>query len=279
LYPEAAFYAVGFWYEDFTTTTDDMVVELLERARAERGPTERSSRRSERIRVAIERDVRISLEPASDGPLFLEGHLSVPEGARGLVLFAHGSGSGHDSPHNRFVAGELQRERLAILLFDLLTPEEEERVDARTAHLRFDIHLLASRLVLATDWARAQRELGTLPIGYFGASTGAAAALVAAAATPDRIHAIVSRGGRPDLAEAFLSEVRAPTLLLVGGEDADVLQLNREALYLLGCEKLLEIVPGATHLFEEPGTLELVARSAGRWFDKHLGARALRATG
>lgn len=277
LHPADRFFAVGLWYEDFTTTTDDDVVDLLDRARAEHARTESPRTKSERVQAPREREVRIPLDAPSESARFLEGHLSIPHGARGLVLFAHGSGSSRHSPRNQFVATELQREGLATLLLDLLTLEEEA-VDARTAHLRFDIALLASRLIAATDWVRARAELAALPLGYFGASTGAAAALVAAAARPDAIHAIVSRGGRPDLAGASLGAVKAPTLLLVGGEDPAVVQLNREALYSLACEKLIEIVPGATHLFEEPGTLEQVARSAGQWFGRHLGARSLQAT-
>lgn len=272
-YPEEVFFAVGLWYDDFTATTDDDVVALLERARAELERHEpQQRRRSERVRVRIDRDVEIPI-----GEETLQGRLTIPPGARGLVLFAHGSGSSRHSPRNKYVASELQQEGLATLLLDLLT-EEEERVDARTAHLRFDIELLGSRLVAATDWARTQNETSRLSIGYFGASTGAAAALVAAAERPEVVHAVVSRGGRPDLAEPVLDRVKAPTLLLVGGADPEVLQLNRESLYFLSCEKLLEVVPGATHLFEEPGTLEHVALAAARWFVRHLGARELEAT-
>jgi putative phosphoribosyl transferase len=272
LHPEEEFFAVGLWYDDFTPTTDDDVVELLARARADLGRAEPVRTKSERVRRAEERDVRIPI-----GDQWLEGHLSAPHAASGLVLFAHGSGSSRHSPRNQYVAGELQRAGLATLLLDLLT-EAEEAVDARTAHLRFDIELLASRLVVATEWARGESELEGLAIGYFGASTGAAAALVAAAVRPDWVRAIVSRGGRPDLAEASLGEVRAPTLLLVGGADLEVLQLNREALEMLECEKRLEVIAGATHLFEEPGTLEQVARSSARWFSRHLGARSMEAT-
>jgi putative phosphoribosyl transferase len=271
-YPEDMFLAVGLWYEDFTTTTDRDVVELLERARAGGERHDQPRSRSERVRLPVDRDVRIPL-----GEEWLEGHLTIPEGARGLVLFAHGSGSGRHSPRNRFVAAELQRDGLATLLLDLLT-EEEERIDARTTHLRFDIPLLASRLVAATDWTRKQPETEPLVIGYFGASTGAAAALVAAATRPDVVRAVVSRGGRPDLAAGSLSDVRAPTLLIVGGADPEVLQLNRESLYFLGCAKLLTVVSGATHLFEEPDTLEQVARAAAQWFTRHLTVRALEAT-
>jgi pimeloyl-ACP methyl ester carboxylesterase len=188
-----------------------------------------------------------------------------------VVLFAHGSGSSRHSPRNRFVAGVLHQDTLATLLLDLLTTEEEE-VDAHTAHLRFDIGLLAERLVGATDWLRGQRDVGELPVGYFGASTGAGAALVAAAARPQVIEAIVSRGGRPDLAGKALPYVQAPTLLIVGGADVPVIGMNQEALGQLGApEKKLVIVPRATHLFEEPGALEEVARLAADWFTRYLG--------
>ncbi|HSK99604.1 MAG TPA: dienelactone hydrolase family protein [Rubrobacteraceae bacterium] len=213
-----------------------------------------------------ERAVRV---PA--GPIYLEGNLVVPEGARGVVLFAHGSGSGRMSPRNRYVARVLQRAGLATLLIDLLTPEEEE-VDLRTRHLRFDIGLLANRLTGATDWLSRNPETRHLHIGYFGASTGAAAALVAAAERPYsyKVGAVVSRGGRPDLAGEALSAVEAPTLLIVGGNDLPVLGMNREAMERLRVEKRLEIVPGATHLFEETGALEEVARLAAGWFSHHL---------
>jgi dienelactone hydrolase len=203
------------------------------------------------------------------GSLRLDGDLHVPTGARGIVLFAHGSGSSRFSPRNRQVAAALQEAGLATLLMDLLT-REEERVDEVTRHLRFDIDLLAERLVTATDWVRANAGTRGLRIGYFGASTGAAAALIAAAERPDAVAAVVSRGGRPDLARARLAGVRAPTLLIVGGLDAPVIDMNREALALLRVEKRLEIVPGATHLFEEPGTLEQVARLARDWFATHV---------
>ena len=206
------------------------------------------------------------------GPVRLEGNLVVPDGARGIVLFAHGSGSGRHSPRNRYVAGVLQDAGLATLLIDLLTAEEEA-IDERTRHLRFDIGLLAGRLIGATDWLAQRPETRELAIGYFGASTGAAAALVAAAERPRVVRAVVSRGGRPDLAGAALARVRAPTLLIVGGDDTQVIELNRQALAQLGAaEKELVIVPGATHLFEEPGTLEEVARLAAAWFARHLAA-------
>jgi len=211
------------------------------------------------------------------GRVTLEGNLSLPEGARGIVLFAHGSGSSRHSSRNRYVARLLNEAKLATLLVDLLTAEEEA-VDLRTAHLRFDIGLLAERLVGATDWLTRHPDTRHLRIGYFGASTGAAAALVAAAQRSDAVGAIVSRGGRPDLAGPALPLVRAPTLLIVGGNDVQVIELNRLAFEQLRCEKQLVIVPGATHLFEEPGALDEVARLARDWFERHL-ARAEPDTG
>lgn len=205
------------------------------------------------------------------GPVALEGNLVVPPGARGVVLFAHGSGSSRHSPRNRYVARMLNEAALGTLLVDLLTPEEEQ-VDLRTAHLRFDIGLLAERLAAATDWLAEQPESADLRVGFFGASTGGGAALVAAAERPVRVAAVVSRGGRPDLAGPALSRVGAPTLLIVGGMDHPVIEMNQEALAQLGCEKRLEIVPGATHLFEEPGALEEVARLAREWFVRFLPA-------
>lgn len=199
----------------------------------------------------------------------LSGDLAHPPGARGLVLFAHGSGSSRLSPRNRYVAGVLQQAGLATLLFDLLTADEERR-DAVTAELRFDIPLLGRRLGAATDWVRARPETADLPVGYFGASTGAAAALIAAAERPGAVRAVVSRGGRPDLAGAALPRVAAPTLLIVGGADTPVIALNRRAMAALRAEVHLEIVPGAGHLFEEPGALEQVARLARDWFQRHL---------
>jgi dienelactone hydrolase len=186
-----------------------------------------------------------------------------------VVLFAHGSGSGRHSSRNRYVARLLNQAGLATLLIDLLTADEEA-VDLQTAHLRFDIGLLAQRLVGATDWLTQQPDTRHLRIGYFGASTGAAAALVAAAERPDVVGAVVSRGGRPDLAGPALPLVRAPTLLIVGGNDVPVIGLNRAAFEQLRCEKQLVIVPGATHLFEEPGALDEVARLAREWFERHL---------
>ncbi len=213
-----------------------------------------------------ERPVRISA-----GSVTLDGDLTLPKDPSGVVLFAHGSGSSRFSRRNRYVAGVLQNAGLATLLMDLLTPDEE-RIDATTAHLRFDIGLLAERLVRATDWLGQLNETGQLPVGYFGASTGGGAALVAAAERPALVEAVVSRGGRPDLAASALERVRAPTLLIVGGNDGPVIEMNRAALALLPGEARLEIVPGATHLFEEPGALEAVAQSASDWFQRHLGA-------
>jgi dienelactone hydrolase len=204
---------------------------------------------------------------ASDATL--QGDLVLPEGARGIVLFAHGSGSSRHSPRNRQVAARLNQAGLGTLLVDLLTPAEE-RLDLVTAHHRFDISLLARRLVGAIDWLRGG-QAESLPIGLFGASTGAAAALVAAAARPEDVAAVVSRGGRPDLAGPALSQVRAPTLLIVGGADPVVLELNKVAFELLQTEKQLLVIPGATHLFEESGALEEVARLAADWFTRHLG--------
>jgi len=200
----------------------------------------------------------------------LEGNLTIPEGAKGIVVFAHGSGSSRFSSRNRYVAQELQKEGLGTLLFDLLTAEEE-RIDMITTHLRFDIDLLADRLVSVTNWLLSNPDTKELVIGYFGASTGAAAALIAAKEHSNVIKAVVSRGGRPDLAEKVLPDVKAPTLLIVGGEDYQVIEMNQWALDQLKIEqKELKIVPRATHLFEEPGTLEEVANLAGEWFRRYL---------
>jgi putative phosphoribosyl transferase len=212
-----------------------------------------------------ERPVSIALAKAT-----LEGDLAIPGRPTGIVLFAHGSGSSRHSPRNRFVAETLRQHGIATLLMDLLTSKEEE-VDQRTGQLRFNIRLLAKRLAGATAWVLRQPELNGMSIGYFGASTGAAAALVAAAQMPDKVAAVVSRGGRPDLAGDALGSVVAPTLLLVGGEDDAVIPLNEDALQQLGCsDKNMLIIPGATHLFEEPGTLEEAARLAADWFCSHF---------
>ena len=212
------------------------------------------------------RSLKIRVDSAT-----LEGDLNVPPGAEGIVLFAHGSGSSRHSRRNRFVARTLSQGGLGALLVDLLT-EAEEEIDVRTRRLRFDIDLLARRLVGITDWTETYRETKGLDIGLFGSSTGAAAALMTAQERPALIRAVVSRGGRPDLATAYLPEVKAPTLLIVGGNDFQVLQLSRQALTQLRIEKKLEIVPGATHLFEEPGCLEKVAILARDWFLRHLGS-------
>ncbi|AKU90255.1 dienelactone hydrolase family protein [Vulgatibacter incomptus] len=199
----------------------------------------------------------------------LAGNLAVPGGATGIVVFAHGSGSSRFSPRNNFVAEVIQQAGVATLLMDLLTSEEEE-VDQMTAELRFNIQLLAERVVGAVDSLQQEPETGHFRIGLFGSSTGAAAALVAAAARPYGVHAVVSRGGRPDLAGDSLGLVQAPTLLLVGGNDDVVIELNRDAYGRMDCEKELRIIPGATHLFAEPGTLEQVAKEAAGWFADHL---------
>ncbi len=214
--------------------------------------------------VVVEHPVQVSA-----GSVILEGALFISEGAQGIVLFAHGSGSSRRSPRNRYVAQILHEGGLATLLFDLLTLQEEA-VDIKSGRWRFDIRLLGERLVQATDWVEQNPATGGLAIGYFGASTGAAAALVAAVERPDEVQAIVSRGGRPDLAGEALNLVKAPTLLIVGGEDYQVITLNRQALAKLDGEKELVIVPGATHLFEEPGALEQVAKLASTWFQKYL---------
>ena len=216
--------------------------------------------------------VREQLVDVTAGSAVLGGTLRVPERSLGIVLFAHGSGSGRRSPRNRRVAELLNEARLATLLFDLLT-SEEEAVDALTGDLRFNIDLLAQRLIGATDWLTQRADIAHLPIGYFGASTGAAAALVAATERSNLVRAVVSRGGRPDLAGPVLPFVRAPTLLIVGGNDTQVIELNRAAFAELNCEKRLVIVPGASHLFEEPGALDEVARLASDWYQSHLPRR------
>jgi dienelactone hydrolase len=209
-------------------------------------------------------EIQIPVDRAS-----IDGDLVLPPGARGLVLFAHGSGSSRKSSRNRYVAERLHHASLATLLMDLLTPSEE-RIDLVDARLRFDIPFLAERLRATAAWVAKQKDLASLPVGYFGASTGAAAALVAAAEPRSRVRAIVSRGGRPDLASSALPLVQSPTLLIVGGDDRQVLQLNRQAFDALRCEKRLAVVPGATHLFEEPGALKEVAHLAAGWFCGHL---------
>jgi len=214
--------------------------------------------------VAEARDVHIR-----SGAVQLLGDLIIPVSAQGVVLFAHGSGSSRHSPRNQFVARTIREAGAGTLLFDLLT-KEEEAVDIQTAHLRFDIGLLATRLIDATYWIKG--EFDYLSVGYFGSSTGGGAALVAAAELGDSVGAVVSRGGRPDLAGDALPKVKSPTLLIVGGFDYPVIEMNKSALARMRCEKELKIVPGATHLFEEPGTLQEVARLAGDWFQRHLHA-------
>lgn len=203
------------------------------------------------------------------GAVELEGELIIPAGATGIVIFAHGSGSSRLSPRNKFVAQKIRDRGVGTLLFDLLTPDEEA-VDQYTRHLRFDIEMLAGRLEAAARWLLSTEEGRGMSIGFFGSSTGGAAALVAAARMGNRTGAVVSRGGRPDLAADALSRVTAPTLLIVGEFDDVVIKLNRQAFDRLNCEKLMEIIPGATHLFEEPGTLEKVAEIASAWFSGHL---------
>ncbi len=199
----------------------------------------------------------------------INGNLTLPGKTIGIVLFAHGSGSGRFSPRNNFVAEALNKKKIATLLMDLLT-SEEELIDEQTAELRFDIPFLAERVMGTIDWLKKNKEVKGFPQGIFGASTGAAAALIAAAKHPQGIKAVVSRGGRPDLALEYLPKVKAPTLLIVGGDDQPVIGMNVEALAKLRCKKKLEIIPGATHLFEEPGKLEKVAELAGEWFEEHF---------
>ena len=212
--------------------------------------------------VAQAKDVEIH-----SGAVQLNGDLSIPVSAQSVVLFAHGSGSSRHSPRNQFVARTIREAGVGTLLFDLLT-KDEEAVDVHTAHLRFDIGLLAERLIDATYWVKG--EFDYLSVGYFGSSTGGGAALVAAAELGDSVGAVVSRGGRPDLAGDALPNVKAPTLLIVGGLDYPVIEMNESALARMRCEKELKIVPGATHLFQEPGTLQEVARLAADWFQRHL---------
>ncbi|MHB1503051.1 MAG: phosphoribosyltransferase family protein [Acidimicrobiales bacterium] len=261
------FYAVGQWYDNFDQVSDEEVSALLRRYGSEANPTAMTNHESgpgqqpyASPEQPIEREVAIPAAAAT-----LEGHLSLPMGPRGVVLFAHGSGSSRKSPRNQAVAQSFGRASFGTLLFDLLTPTE-----AQNRHNVFDITLLASRLLAATAWLSHQPEAGDLPFGYFGASTGAAAALRAASEPGNMVGAVVSRGGRPDLAGEHLASVRCPTLLIVGGADLEVLELNRSAAASLTCEHRVVIVPGATHLFEEPGALEAVARLATSWFSQHL---------
>ncbi|HET7062162.1 MAG TPA: dienelactone hydrolase family protein [Nitrosospira sp.] len=217
-----------------------------------------------RPQIAETKEVRI---PTSG--IWLNADLAIPPEPKGIIAFAHGSGSGRHSSRNRYVATTLNQYRFATLLADLLT-EEEEIVDMRTRHLRFDIPMLADRLITIAAWLQEEHQTKQLKIGWFGASTGAGAALIAAARRPENIFAVVSRGGRPDLAGDYLRDVTAPVLLIVGGNDPQVLELNEIALTRLNAQSRLEIVPHATHLFEEPGTLEIVARLAGEWFQQNI---------
>jgi putative phosphoribosyl transferase len=253
-------FAVGLWYEDFGQTSDAEVIDLLQRAREARAPATVSGAAADP--PPVRRSVTIGLAEPGHA---VDADLVVPDGATGLVIFAHGSGSSRHSSRNRHVAAALNRRGLATLLLDLLEPREE--LDRRNV---FDIPLLAERLVAATRWSRTQSELRSLAIGYFGASTGAGAALWAAAEADGDVRTVISRGGRPDLAGPRLSSVSVPVLLIVGGHDPVVLELNREAQRLLAGPCELAVVPGATHLFEEPGTLDQVAELAGAWFARHL---------
>jgi len=247
-------YAVGAWYQDFTQTTDEEVIEVLQ-----------DSHKNDLPPVG-ERHLQIDI-----GEAVLNGDLQIPEGATSLVIFAHGSGSSRKSPRNQFVAAELNQSGIATLLADLLT-YREEREDQYSAALRFDIGLLADRLHAITQWAAQDPDTKGLRFGYFGASTGAAAALIAATKNPNLIKAIVSRGGRPDLAGNKLKEVQAPTLFIVGSHDNPVIAMNEDAFHQLATrQKEMVLVEGATHLFEEPGALEQVADLAENWFTKHLG--------
>jgi predicted phosphoribosyltransferase/dienelactone hydrolase len=262
------FFGISRWYKDFTQVSDDEVRRLLAQAwqkppaQAEAVPD--TAGRRQDAGTITRTEVTVHTEAVS-----LAGDVALPDGTTALVVFAHGSGSSRHSPRNRAVAKALNQAGLGTLLFDLLTPEEE-RVDLRTRALRFDIALLTTRLVGAIDWVRSQSDLQALRIGLFGASTGAAAAIMAAVQRPESVHAVVSRGGRPDLADAALSQIRVPLLLIVGGEDTPVLALHRATTRLLQVEHQLAIIPGATHLFEEPGALDEVARLACDWFVQHL---------
>jgi len=248
------FFGVGQWYEDFGQTSDDEVAALLRQASAEGAPAT----------VPTAPGVSLDVEIPLDG-VRLEGFLDVPAAATGVVLFAHGSGSSRHSPRNQVTADSLRSRGFGTLLFDLITPQE-----GTDRHNVFDIQLLADRLLVATQWLRARDDIGRLPLGYFGASTGGGAALRAAAAPGNDVAAVVSRGGRPDLAGESLPSVRCPTLLIVGGADVEVIELNRRAAAQLRCPWHLAIVPGATHLFEEPGALAAVDRMAAQWFERNL---------
>jgi putative phosphoribosyl transferase len=256
------FFAVGQFYADFSPTSDEQVVECLVEAARALEPSGGSTVAGSSV---SQPDHDEEVEVVASGGVRLGGRVTVPDAARGVVVFAHGSGSSRHSPRNRFVASVLHRSGLGTLLFDLLTTSEEhERSNV------FDVDLLARRLIDVTRWLRTRPDVAALPVGYFGASTGAAAALWAAAEPGNHVAAVVSRGGRPDLAMPRLPVVRAPTLLIVGGDDHVVLQLNREAAASLRCEHEVAVVPGATHLFEQPGTLDAAAGLARDWFLAHL---------
>ncbi len=271
------FYAIGQFYEDFSQVADEEVTRLLHLAAqpvlqsvGQDDPPDAEGR-TRMIPGRMSEHDGIKCEVSIDlQGLTLDGTLFLPKQANGLVLFAHGSGSSRHSPRNRYVAQVLNSQRIGTLLFDLLT-RQEEAVDQYTGELRFNIPFLARRLIGATNWIVRSPDTRALKVGYFGASTGAGAALMAASELPDLVSAVVSRGGRPDLAEEALRSVHAPTLLIVGGDDEPVIGMNREALAKLYCpDKKLVIIPGATHLFEEPGTLEEVARLAAEWFNQHF---------
>lgn len=259
----AWFHAIGEWYMDFHQLEDEDVIEILERARRERA-TPAPAHPAPPVTTSRPMQLRV-------GDVALEADVTIPPDARGLVLFAHGSGSGRHSPRNRAVANALVGAGFGTVLFDLLTPAEEV-LDTMTGRLRFDIGLLSRRLIGVIDFVSRDPDLSSLPIALFGASTGAAGALIAAAERPEQVRVVVSRGGRPDLGGDALLRVRAPVLLIVGGRDAPVLDLNRGALRALRGPSALAIVPGATHLFEEPGALEEVARLAIAWLGQHLAA-------
>jgi putative phosphoribosyl transferase len=254
------FEAVGQFYEQFDQVSDDEVLALLQQPRADSPDSSRSPVSPMEISIPLQK------EPAKDQRLL--GNLTQPEGARQLVLFVHGSGSSRWSPRNEMVAAQLQRQGIATLLVDLLT-EQEAQQDELTHALRFDIDLLTSRVLETIRWLKTQPATQQLAIGLYGASTGAAAALIAASALGTGVFAVVSRGGRPDLAGDSLLSVRSPTLLIVGGDDTDVLALNQQAFERLQCPKSLTVIPGATHLFEEPGTLERAAQAAVHWFGEY----------
>ena len=288
------FHAIGTWYMSFPQLSDEEVRRVLSQRWAEYDDTEAARMRAQpsgRVRTRDEaegadRDARRSRTPRlmrkdevtiPAGSVRLGGTLILPPSAHGLVVFVHGSGSSRFSPRNRYVADSLNEAGLATLLFDLLDAREDE-IDARTGELRFDIPLLSGRLVGVLDWLSTQRMVRDLPVGLFGASTGAAAALEGAVARPKQVKAVVSRGGRPDLAHDALPSVRAATLLIVGGLDDVVIGLNERAAARLRCEHRIEIVPGATHLFEESGKMEAVARIARDWFERHLRGTAVPAS-